>query len=367
MAAPPTATALRELAARSIAVIEAEQASSGAYPACSTFPVYRFAWLRDGAFVAEGLSVHNRIDGPSAFHEWAARVIVDRSERIEEIVNRLEAGATVDPAMWLPTRYNLDGTESEGGWWDFQLDGYGTWLWALQRHRTRHGLFGAPYRTAVTLLARYLSAAWSQPCYDWWEEHVEHVHVSTLTSVLAGLRAARQSGLLEESVSEDALLASKQIAATLADDGTVDGRLRKWLGSDAVDASVLAAIAPFNVFDDPVAAATVRAVEANLLDGGGVHRFSADHFYGGGRWPVLAGLLGEAYVRQGRADDARRQLEWIASTADSDGLLPEQVSDLLLAPSHLSEWVQRWGAVARPLLWSHGEYLSLAAQLGVRA
>jgi GH15 family glucan-1,4-alpha-glucosidase len=228
-------------------------------------------------------------------------------------------------------------------------------------------LSGEPFRLAVTLIARYLSAAWAQPCYDWWEEHVEQVHVSTLTAVLAGLRSAGRSGLLSDSVGEDALLACKQIAAVLAEEGVVDGRLRKWLGSDAVDASLLAAVAPFDVIDDPVAARTVRAIEADLADDNGVHRFRADRFYGGGRWPVLAGLLGEVYVRQGRVDEARRQLEWMACTADADGVFPEQVSDRLLAPGHLDEWVQRWGPVARPLLWSHGEYLALSAQLGMRA
>ncbi|WP_425553665.1 hypothetical protein, partial [Dactylosporangium salmoneum] len=100
---------------------------------------------------------------------------------------------------------------------------------------------------------------------------------------------------------------------------------------------------------------------------GGVHRFRADVFYGGGRWPVLAALLGHAYLRLGRREDALGQLAWIAGTAGDGGDLPEQVSDRLLAPQHRQEWLDRWGPVATPLLWSHGAYLSLAAALGVTA
>jgi len=360
-------TALRDLVARSIEVIAAEQAASGAYPACSTFSVYGYAWLRDGAFVADGVSAHGVAAGPTAFHAWAASVVTERAERVGGIVAALSAGHPVDEASFLPTRYTLDGRDGTEGWWDFQLDGYGIWLWALERHLRRHGLDGAAYRRAVGLTVRYLSACWRLPCYDWWEEHVEQVHVATLAAIEAGLRAALRTGLLDQADAGLAGAAADGIARLVAGDGLVGGRLRKWLGSTAVDGSLLAAVAPFEVVDVDVARRTVAAVEADLLDGGGVHRFRDDVFYGGGRWPVLAGLLGHAYARLDRLADAARQLEWIAGTADSNGNLPEQVSDRLLAPDQLPVWVERWGTVASPLLWSHGAYLSLAARLGVTA
>lgn len=364
---PSAEPVLRDLMARSIEVINLEQAASGAYPACSTFSVYGYAWLRDGSFVADGMSAHNVLDGPTAFHDWTARVITDRAEQIYDVVAALDAGHAVAEEKFLPTRYTLNGGDGVEGWWDFQLDGYGIWLWALDQHLRRHGLDGRPYRSAVELTVKYLCAAWRLPCYDWWEEHAEHVHVSTLAAIQAGLQAARRTGLLSESLAARADDTAQRLAQLIGSEGCVDGRLRKWLGSPAVDASLLAAAAPFNVVDLAVAARTVAAVEADLLDDGGVHRFRDDVFYGGGRWPVLAGLLGHAYARLGRTDDAMRELEWVASSADSNGLLPEQVSDRLLAPDHLQPWIERWGTVASPLLWSHGAYLSLAARLGVAA
>jgi GH15 family glucan-1,4-alpha-glucosidase len=362
-----TGTALRDLVARSIELITDEQAPSGAYPACSTFPVYQYAWLRDGSFVAEAMSAHGDVASAEAFHGWAARVINDRAERIDELVADLDAGRTVANEQFLPTRYTLDGNEGTEGWWDFQLDGYGTWLWALVRHLDRHPADRTRYRRAVESTVRYLVAAWPRPCYDWWEEHAEHLHVSTLASIEAGLRAALRSELLSDDVTDRAERAVQTIAATIREDGCVDGRLRKWLGSTAIDASLLSAIAPFEVVDAAVALRTVAAVELELADDRGVHRFRDDVFYGGGRWPVLAGLLGQSYVRLGRTRDAASELEWIASTADVDGYLPEQVSDRLLAPAQLEYWVQRWGPVAQPLLWSHAAYLSLAGQLGITA
>ena len=148
--------------------------------------------------------------------------------------------------------------------------------------------------------------------------------------------------------------------------GTVDGRLTKYLGSTAVDASLLAAVAPFATVDHATARATVAAVERDLVREGGVHRYRTDTFYGGGRWPVLAALLGQAHLRLGRPEAAHAQLRWIASTATPEGLLPEQTSDILLAPGRRQEWIDRWGPVATPLLWSHGMYLTLAHSLGLR-
>ncbi|MDP9341967.1 MAG: glycoside hydrolase family 15 protein [Actinomycetota bacterium] len=43
--------------------------------------------------------------------------------------------------------------------------------------------------------------------------------------------------------------------------------------------------------------------------------------------------------------------------ADGDGNMPEQVSRHLLKPDRFQPWVERWGPVATPLLWSHAMYV----------
>jgi GH15 family glucan-1,4-alpha-glucosidase len=149
--------------------------------------------------------------------------------------------------------------------------------------------------------------------------------------------------------------------------GRVDGRLVKWPGSMAVDGSLLALVAPLGVVDDATGRATIAAVEADLVRSGGVYRYRDDTFYGGGRWPVLTAFHGLALARFGRIDEAGSALRWIASTENVAGQLPEQVSTDLLHPERLEEWVGRWGPVACPLLWSHGMFLMLAAELGINA
>lgn len=183
---------LSKIHTRSIELILSEQSAMGSYPACPAFPVYRYAWLRDGSFIAEAMSRVGRPASATAFFDWCAMVITDRADRIEDLLRRSADGQEIPIGEFLPTRYRLDGSEAtEAGeqWWDFQLDGYGMWLWALGRHIRRHGLDGRRWAKAIELTVAYLLRFWSFPCYDWWEEHCEHRHPSTLAAIHAGLVA----------------------------------------------------------------------------------------------------------------------------------------------------------------------------------
>ncbi|WP_336209937.1 glycoside hydrolase family 15 protein [Nonomuraea sp. LPB2021202275-12-8] len=358
----------------SLELIRRLQSPTGAYPASPTFSAYRgYSWLRDGAFIAEGVSRHGDLAGADAFHTWCARVIGDRAGQVDSLVARAGRGEAVPPAQMLPTRFTLDGADGTDDWWDFQLDGYGTWLWALREHAFRHGRAVPGVEKGVRAATRYLTAFWHLPCYDWWEEHVEQRHVATLGAVHAGLRAAIGLGLLSPAESEAAAAAVDGITGLVAAEGVAGpapgaGHLTKWLGTDAVDASLLACVEPFGLYaaDHPVGVATVAEVEWQLAADGGVHRYLADTFYGGGRWVLLAGFLGWNHARAGNRAEALRHLDWMAAQATPEGDLPEQVSGVLLAPDRLREWQERWGPVATPLLWSHGMYLILADELEVR-
>jgi GH15 family glucan-1,4-alpha-glucosidase len=361
----PEADRIAQLAIHSRELITSLQAPSGAYPASPSFSQYGYSWFRDGAFIAEAASRVGEWESATAFHRFCATVITDRSRAIESLLARAARHETIAVTEHLPTRVTLDGRDStDDGWWNFQLDGYGTWLWALQEHLARSGLDGSEYRVAVELCVRYLAQFWDTPCYDWWEEHVDRQHLATLTSLQAGLSAVGRLGDVDRDVRSVAASTVAAIEEYVARKGIVDGHLVKWVGSSDVDASLLAAVAPFGVVSDEVAAATVAAIDARLVVDRGVYRYLNDTFYGGGRWPLLAGFLGLSYLRLDRRQDAHRQLDWIAATATPDMQLPEQVSDVLLAPQHQAEWVQRWGTVACPLLWSHAMLLILADELG---
>jgi GH15 family glucan-1,4-alpha-glucosidase len=367
---PPVARpALRALAESSVALIEAHQHPSGAYPACPTYPVYRYSWLRDGAFIADAMSRARRSDSAEAFFGWCAHVIDSRSALIADFVSRPDEIADRD----LPrARYTLTGDDDSEPWWNFQLDGYGTWLWALAAHATRHGTPVERYRTAVASTVDYLDAFGSRPCFDWWEEHPEHRHTSTLAAISAGLRAATTltaadgRALLDPVRAERAFSRAGEIDELLLGQAVHDGHLTKWIGSVALDGSLLACLTAFDTTPagSELAERTYSEILRQLCPGG-VYRYLGDTFYGGGEWINLTAWLGWYEALTGRGDEAIGRLEWIADRATPDGLLPEQVSTAVQDPSFIPEWTDRWGPVATPLLWSHAMYLTLAVTTGV--
>ncbi|MFT4280965.1 glycoside hydrolase family 15 protein [Microbacterium sp.] len=360
--------ALDALLDRSRTVITSLQEPNGAYPASPSFSAYRgYCWFRDGSFIADGASAAGEVASASAFHDWCAMVVDRYADRIRDIVEAADAGTPLPDEQMLPARFTFDGGLGSDDWWDFQLDGYGTWLWAVATHSERHGIDPARWADAAALTVDYLLSSWERPCYDWWEEHDEAVHGSTLGCIAAGLREAAESGLVTGERAERARAGAAAVTARLTRDAVVDGHLVKWIGSSAVDGSLSALIAPLGVIDanSALAEGTLRAVSEQLEVEGGVYRFRADTFFGGGRWPLLSCFLGLAYAAAGQRDEALRLLEWAASTATDTGMLPEQVDGHLLAPEYREEWLERWGPVATPLLWSHAMVLRLAAELGV--
>lgn len=363
---PALHESMTRLAVLSHATITQHQHPAGAYPAAPTFSAYRgYTWFRDGAFIADGVSRFGDVQSASGFHDWCSRVLVDRQARVDSLLGLAARGQRPDVEMMLPTRFTLDGEEGPDPWWDFQLDGYGTWLWSLVAHADRHRLDLARWSSAIEVAVDYLTAFWASPCYDWWEENPEQRHVSTLGAIYGGLRGAAGSGLLDPRREREAERVAAEIRELVLAEGVSDGHLTKWLGTSEIDASLLSCITPFRLLDpdDPRAVRTVREVREQLTVGHGTHRYLADVFYGGGQWPLLTCLLGWNLHVMGDAAGAAACLSWAADQADESRFLPEQVGHHLLAPEHEREWVDRWGSVATPLLWSHGMFLTLATEL----
>ena len=357
---------LTQLARASVELILRLQDESGAYPASPSFSAYRgYSWFRDGAFIADAMSSAGEIDSAGRFFDWCAGILTDRSVLVAEIVARAGTADPVPDQQMLATRFTFAGEEGNDDWWDFQLDGYGTWLWAVVEHANRHGLVLDRWRTAIELSVDYLCSSWPRACFDWWEEEVGEVHVSTLGCIAAGLAAAAPS--LDDARNAASSAAVSEIQTLIRGEGLAAGHLAKWLGSTAVDASLLSIIHPLGVFpaDEPIGTATIAAIDKELNVGGGVHRYRADTFFGGGQWPLLSCMLGLTFAAAGERDRALDQLRWAAHTATLRGELPEQVAEHLLAPEKQQEWIDRWGPVATPLLWSHAMYIRLAVELGL--
>jgi GH15 family glucan-1,4-alpha-glucosidase len=351
----------RALPAVSLGVIRAGQSPSGAYVAAPSFPTYQYSWFRDGAFIAYAMQLSGDPDSARRFHEWAISVIRQEADQAEAAIARSRGGLPPSDGAHLRARYPAYGTVDHDTWPNFQLDGYGIWLWSLHAyvaagHKPLPGM-----ADAVDLVGRYLGQLWRTPCFDCWEEHGDEVHVSTLCAIYGGLASAA-------ALTESAKLAVQAAAVRefVLEYGTVDGRLRKHLGTELLDASLLWAATPFRLLEpsDPVMRRTADQLQALLTGpGGGIRRYVGDTYYGGGEWILLTAHLGWYWVEAGAPERAREALQWVERAADPNGYLAEQLVDWAQFPSRIVEWTARWGAVASPLLWSHAAYLILRHSL----
>jgi GH15 family glucan-1,4-alpha-glucosidase len=360
----------RPLAQRSVELLRQHQVASGAWPASPHFAPYQYSWFRDGSFIAEGASAAGLHTEADRFHGWCQRVLERERPQVDAVIALLEEGKQPEDADYLPARYNLDGSRQVDDWWNFQVDGYGTWLWALERHLARTSDDPpaprvAAYELGIETAVRYLVVTGTGTCRDWWEENRDRTHVTTLAGVAGGLQAAVRMNTLSGSLRASAETVAATCVSLIRSDGVRDGHLVKWLGGSDVDGSLIAVAGLYDALPlfDPLVSVTVDEVERHLVDGG-VRRYRADTFYGGGQWPVLASLLAWHHARAGNPGRATELLDWVVTTADADLLLPEQVAPLL-APEVLDEWLERWGPSAHPLIWSHGMFLAAVAELVV--
>ena len=365
---------MSDLYQRSIEIILENQSASGGYIASPNFPTYHYCWFRDGSFIAYAMDLAGQHESAHRFHQWVAERVNDRKDLVRTGLAQARSGKTLTEAEILHTRYRLDGTDGEpGNWPNFQLDGFGTWLWALNEHQKQNPEFqlSKELLDASGLVADYLSEIGLLPCYDCWEEFPDHIHPHTLAAIYGGLQAhTALTGRNHRSVTD--LIRNQLLAGAQS-----FGHFIKFPNSAAVDASLLGLAIPYGVVvpDDSLMLRTVECIESTILRDGGLHRYAEDSYFGGGAWILLTAWLGWYYIElAAKRPDLVNILEpkiqacqsWIESRSGNNLNLPEQVAENLNAPSYYPAWVERWGEIASPLLWSHAKYIILCSKKSTR-
>ena len=361
---------MNDLYQRSIEIILENQSASGAYIASPNFPTYRYCWFRDGSFIAYAMDLAGQHESARRFHQWVAGRVNERKALVCTSLVKSRSGEKLTESEILHTRYRLDGTDGEpGNWPNFQLDGFGTWLWSLNEHQKQNpeGQLSQGLLDAAELVANYLSELWLLPCYDCWEEFPDSVHPHTLAAIYGGLQAHTELTGKSHQTMTGAI--QKQLLA-----GTEPfGHFVKFPDLPAVDASLFGLTVPYGVVapNDPIMLNTVEKIESTILRDGGLHRYAEDSYYGGGAWVLLTAWLGWYYIElaakcpdlaPGLQPKIQACQDWIESRAGNNLNLPEQVAENLNVPSYYSTWVERWGEIASPLLWSHAKYIILRSK-----
>lgn len=347
------------LLASSIQIILDNQSDSGAFIASPNFETYRYCWIRDGSFIAYALDLVGEVDAAGRFHDWVSAIIRNSAHKVELLEKNLENGERINKKNLLNARFTLDGKEeNDSGWGNFQLDAYGTWLWALRQHL--HFLNKPEktdeYRESIRVVTSYIRNLWYYPNYDMWEEHGDGVHTATLACLYGGLKSVGEYLPVQE-----AQTLANRIKSYLMTNCVEDGHFIKSLGVADVDASLIGLGTPYDIVDsgDPLLQNTIARIESELWSGTGLHRYKKDTYYGGGEWILLSCWLGWHFLHVGETEKARCILSQIETCADKNGFLPEQMPRNLNEPAYYPLWVDRWGKPASPLLWSHAMYIIL--------
>jgi len=347
---------------RSVEAILKNQDPNGAIIASPDFAQYRFCWLRDGSFSAYALDLAGEHAASARYHLWVNRAVSGIAETIDNVIAARLRGVELSALEMPPARFSLGGDTVVDDWPNFQIDGYGTWLWSLGRHLELAGSQGLPdeFVESVARVARYLATFSLSRCYDVWEENGTDQHTSTLACVYGGLSTAAR--LLNN---EDYLTSAKEVRDRVLEGGAANGYYVKSSSNSDVDASTLWLTAPFDVVtpNDEYFSKTLALIENRLNLNGGIRRYPTDVYFGSGAWPVLTASLGWHYLGVGDCLRAEVCRQWIADHFDVEGRIAEQYDGEQRDLIHYEEWVTRWGHPAIDLTWSHAMYVVLCLAL----
>ncbi len=124
---------------RSVEAILKNQDANGSIIASPDFAQYRFCWLRDASFIAYALDRAGEHEASARYHAWVNAAVAGIADVIDLVISKKEIGEELGPLDMPPARFALDGTTVVDDWPNFQVDGYGTWLWSLGEHLARTG------------------------------------------------------------------------------------------------------------------------------------------------------------------------------------------------------------------------------------
>ena len=296
---------------------------------------YRYCWLRDATFALTALLNAGYKEEATRWRDWILRAVAGQPDKLQ-VVYRLDGARRLSEwaVKWLPgyeaSKPVRVGNEAAH---QRQLDVYGELLDSMHVaacggiERVERGIH------VETALVQHLETIWDRPCSDIWESRGDPQRYTYsqamawvgITQFLKGARTHRTagddmirrlhalSGRIHEAVCRRGYDASR-------------GHFVDYYGSKKLDASLLLLpVVNFLPVDDPRMAATIAAIERELMDGGLVRRKPANNDgHDEGAFLVCSCWLADCMAKQGRHDEARTILERVIGLSNEVGLLSEE-------------------------------------------
>ncbi len=298
---------------------------------------YRFCWLRDATFTLLAMLHAGYQDEARAWGDWLRRAVAGSPAQIQTMYG---IGGERRLVEW--TVANLPGYQGaapvrvgNAASEQLQLDVYGELMDALY-HAAHTGLVPPDSAWQLQrLLVLHLEKIWRQPDEGIWEVRGGRRHF-TFSKVMAWVAVDRAIRTAEEFDLHGPLDAWRKlrdaIQTSVLDNGIDPERncFVQSYGSKSLDASLL--LIPLVGFlppEDPRIAATVAAIEKDLMQDGLVLRYRTHEGVDGlppgeGLFLACSFWLADNLVLLGRIDEARALFERLLGLANDVGLLAEE-------------------------------------------
>jgi len=296
---------------------------------------YRYCWLRDATFALTALLNAGYKDEARGWRDWILRAVAGRPEKLQ-VVYRLDGGRHLSEwqVQWLPGYEGSQpvrvGNEAAA---QRQLDVYGELLDSM--HVAASGGIERIERgiQVEAALVEHLESIWEQPCSDLWESRGEpQCYTYSQAMAWVGITQFIKGARTHQAASADMIRRLEDLRSriheTVCRRGYDEsrGHFVDYYGGAELDAALLLLpLVNFLPVDDPRMAATISAVERELMDGGLVRRKRAKHDgHGEGAFLVCSCWLADCMAKQGRHEEARRMLERVIGLSNDVGLLSEE-------------------------------------------
>jgi glucoamylase len=344
---------------RSLLILAAHVQKNGALPASLDTDIMRFnrdtynyVWGRDAAYCALALSTMGYIDMSRSIFSFLLPLIMYEGCLFQKYTTDGRWGSTWHP--W------------EGDYIPIQEDETAILIYALWQHfkRFRDVDFVKPYfRPGIVAAGDFMlkytdgGSGIPLPSYDLWEER-KGVHLYTLASVIAGLRAAASfatffgeselaSRYLNGAGRTLQIVNSMWLGDHFARSATLEDGKLKDIDPTVDSSSLLLSILGVYPATDPRILANRTLVAEKLGVAGGLARYENDPYMRGGEtpnpWFITTLWLSEQYALEGNLEASKKKVEWVLSNSLRTGAIPEQMTKDGGYPS------------VTPLAWSHAE------------
>ena len=298
---------------------------------------YRYCWLRDSTFTLYALLESGYHDEARAWRDWLMRTVAGSPEKMQIMYGM--AGERRLPEYELPHLAGYMGSKpvrvGNAASGQLQLDVYGEVLDSLYQSRRAGLVSSTDIWDMEVALAKRLETLWHEPDEGIWEVRGGPRHF-TWSKIMAWVAFDRVVRTMEEFGARGPLDEFRRVRQEVRDEiesKGFDSGLNSFVqsfGSRELDATMLLIpMVGFLKADDPRVIGTVAQVEKRLLKDGFVRRYETETNVDGmadeeGVFLACSFWLADAYVLQGRLDEARELFGRLLKLRNDVGLLSEE-------------------------------------------